>query len=113
MSKWIRYDFDQSPDPWPCLPGVYAIIENGIVVYVGATDNLDSRMSDYKFRDGYSAGMFSSIGFIFPPVSVKFSVGGKWGSWWMRESRLIRRMKPKHNCRGTGRPAKTRREVPA
>lgn len=103
---WHRFDALR-PSRMPPLPACYAIYWNGELVYVGQSVDLRNRFHLHRFRHGYGNNIHTPWGeaagtdvFI---VKAKFC--GPYGSWAMREVRLIAKLRPKFNVHHKGRKA--------
>ena len=96
MSYWIKCDplnrFKLRPDP-----ACYVIYMDGVLVYVGQTSNLRTRLSNHDFRWSYGNSIITPWGHC-QKLKMKVNYGRKYGDWAMRELCLIRRLKPKFNC---------------
>jgi hypothetical protein len=102
-SRWVRIRLGKSPIP--TVAAVYAIYCDGVLTYVGSTENLRSRMCSYGFEFArYSHSIKSVFGF-HTEIDIKYSTGCR-GEWLKREWRLINRLRPPANVRGTGRSRK-------
>ena len=100
MSRWKRYDFDAFRR-LPREAGVYAIYLDGVLSYVGESINIQERFWMHNIRWGYACNIISPWGRDHKSVFVKVSVSARYGDWAMRELRLIRRLLPPFNRRGT------------
>lgn len=75
---------------------------DGIAVYVGQSGNLRFRIPDHAIdlrftTEDREQPVWVTPWGTFSKFSIKVSVGGKYGSWAMRELRLIRRLQPRFN----------------
>jgi hypothetical protein len=82
----------------PRVGGCYAFYFNGVLSYVGQTQNLYSRLRSHDIRPDYGNEFFTPWGTV-QDVIIKIKVGRRFGEWAMREQRLIRRLRPMHNSR--------------
>lgn len=70
-------------------PCVYALYVNGVLAYIGSTENFARRWRQHQFGKR-----------LFTPwsdddrLSVKIKESNRTGDWLMREYRLIRRLNP-------------------
>lgn len=87
--KWRSFD-PKKPCNLPPFPCCYALVHDGLVVYVGQTLNLRARFYAHTLPKGIGAGS----------LVLKAKFGEKYGDWAMREARLINRLRPKYNIRG-------------
>ncbi|MNL72991.1 hypothetical protein D3C87_1983930 [compost metagenome] len=69
---------------------------DGILVYVGQTTNLRSRLSSHQIRLTYTRSIHTKWGFC-KALHIKVSPSRRHGDWAMRELRLIKRLRPVHN----------------
>jgi excinuclease UvrABC nuclease subunit len=111
MSNWRTFNEPESFRDLPSGGGCYAIYLDGKLSYVGQASNVKERIRFNHRVDvaRYSSAIVSPWG-RFQTVSVKVRVSKKFGDWAMIELRLIRRLLPRFNNRGTGRPQKKRRK---
>jgi excinuclease UvrABC nuclease subunit len=86
----------------PSKPGVYAIYLDGVLSYIGSSKDIRHRLSTYAFEWDYGGDLTTPWG-VFRTLDVKVFICSKYGSWLMREARLIRRLRPRFNTHGTGR----------
>lgn len=82
----------------------YAIYLDGLLTYVGSTENLRVRVGNHVKIPRYSA-LFDTPWGRARCVTVKFRPSRKYGDWVMHELRLIRRLQPTGNTRGIVRKA--------
>jgi predicted GIY-YIG superfamily endonuclease len=94
-TRWRAYDLVRDYDCFPHVPGCYVFIVEGVAVYVGSTEDLNTRMRAH--RSGKGAIVVSPRA---GEVLVKCRPTRKWGDWAMLELRLIRRLRPAWNRRG-------------
>jgi len=84
-----------------CRPGVYAIYGDGVLLYVGSSENLKTRLHSHKFEwVHYSTSVMHPEWGWFKSGHIKYSYSVRAGDWLMREHRLIKRLKPPKNIRG-------------
>lgn len=81
---------------WPSSPGVYAVYLDGILSYIGSSNNIEARLRGYNIRPGYAPGFFSFWG-RHNDLKIKARVSKRDGEWLMREYRLIQRLTPPLN----------------
>lgn len=96
-STWIA--FDPTSDGVPEVPAVYVVYLDGVVVYVGETTRLRSRLTAHGFSIRYSSLVHTRWGNA-SSVVVKAGMSRRYGDWRYREARLIRRLQPRGNNRG-------------
>ena len=84
----------------PAEPGVYVVGAGKQVLYVGQSNNLRARFSGHKIVFDVSGMPFvwHTPWGVYDNFWVEVSVGGKYGSWAMRELRLIKKLQPPFNC---------------
>lgn len=103
--KW-RVISPMRSTPWvPQGPHVYVIYLDGVASYIGSTSNLANRLSGYGFRptargDGWTCCIRGER-IAAREIWLKVKAGRKFGQWLMDEARLIRRLAPPLNRRGT------------
>jgi len=103
MSRWIKVDPFDLPNPLPESPAVYAIFANLELVYIGETVNIRNRISTHGF---YLARYSTSIrwrGKWYRDLTLKIKYSKRFGEESMAERRLIRRLSPKLNHMGNRR----------
>lgn len=95
---WIALDIF-NPLAAPERPGVYVVICNGKVVYVGQSNNLRARLTRHQIRPGYARNIITPWGTFPDPWawSCKAKVSRRIGDWAMWEIRLIHRLRPMFN----------------
>lgn len=100
-SRWLTLEDDDALHA-PRGPACYVVYVDGRLVYVGSTENLYSRLRNHitdpigfpgRFRTPWGEGLAGV---------VKYRPSRRFGDWLMVEARLIRRLKPFGNVRGTG-----------
>lgn len=101
-SRWVSLDAG-FPMMLPAKPACYVIYLDGVLSYVGQTNDLRKRIRAHgidlaRYSDGYDTpwGQFDS-------VEIKARFGTVFGDWAMREARLIARLQPAMNCVGSTR----------
>jgi excinuclease UvrABC nuclease subunit len=85
----------------PALAGVYVLLIDGKVVYVGQSTDLRSRLRSYRIRHGYGRGFHCKWG-AYPSadaLTIKVKISQRHGDWAMWELRLIHRLRPELNQR--------------
>ncbi len=87
--KWRSFNA-RKPSDMPPFPCCYALVLNGVVVYVGQTLNLRARFYAHTLPRDIGPGV----------LVLKAKFGERYGDWAMREARLINRLRPKYNVRG-------------
>lgn len=78
----------------PMLPGVYAFVGNGRVLYVGSSLVLGARIASYRFQRGTGPYTLTQWGMV-SNFELRFRVVRRPGDWLRREYRLIRRLQPR------------------
>lgn len=102
MSNWTTIDF-VSDLYFQNAPGVYAIYIDGVLVYIGSTNNIKSRMCQHQIcLARYSNSVVTPWGY-FTDVKIKIRRSQCFGDWAMIELRLIRKLRPRFNYRGVKR----------
>jgi hypothetical protein len=102
-SRWSSHDVF-SLEQVPSAPGCYTFYLNGILFYVGSSENLKTRLLSYRISQRRDATTGHRL--IITPwgeaetVTVKVSGSARFGDWLMRERRLIARLQPPGNKRG-------------
>lgn len=98
LKGWHRFD-PMRASGMPRLPACYAIYMRGELVYVGQTVDLRNRFYEHNFRCGYAKNIHHPWGELPDDADVflKAKFCGRYGSWAMRELRLIRRLRPTFN----------------
>lgn len=93
QTKSIRwYPVSIVHGPIPSVPGCYAFLIDGKVVYVGSSNNLALRMRAHR-----NCGKFP-----IESIELRIRPSKKYGDWAMIELRLIRRLKPVFNSKHKG-----------
>lgn len=104
-SRWESVDTSVS-DP-PACPAVYVFFMNGRPFYVGSTSNLRSRIiSHIKPRTewwGHEPAISERMLDMRNCQQIRFKRSLRYGDWLMWEARLIKRLQPVGNKRGTSR----------
>jgi hypothetical protein len=103
--RWVTV-----PDPIrndrliPSVPGCY-VMNFGGHLYIGSTTNLHARFSQHGLMYSHGNRILSPWGACEPDrFRFKYRPSICFGDWLMHEARLIRRLKPSLNVRGsTGR----------
>lgn len=81
----------------PSLPGCYVIFVDGVLAYVGSSNNLDQRIGnhfDNRNSPWLTKGHWSRHHFL-----IKFRLSERFGDYLMWEARLIYRLNPPFNKR--------------
>lgn len=102
MSNWQLYDYELDGLRIPAAGGVYAIYGDGELIYIGESDSVKRRLSSHQIRYSYSNYIITPWG-NFQSVKIKVRRCLRFAEWAMIERRLIRRLKPSGNTKGTGR----------
>lgn len=109
--RWteVEHCLGALPD-WCRGPGCYAIYLDGVLAYIGSSENLYVRLLIHraKFKLGIpDKRLVPVIHTQFgtcSKVAIKVRLSSRFGEWLMVEARLIRRLKPSGNIRGVSRP---------
>ncbi len=99
MHKWFTY-LPAAPHSLPEVPGCYALVLDGKVVYVGQSINLQARFKQHGIRAVSGGAHETKWGRLVGELQLKVRFAQKHGDWYMREARLISRLKPVFNKRG-------------
>jgi hypothetical protein len=111
MSKrWQKFD---PTARWDCrdAPGCYVIYRGGVIVYVGQSESIRRRLTDYRFQNrpgaddmfsGHTRTPWGEWRWAEGKITGKVFYARKFGEQLMVEARLIRRIKPLLNRRGIG-----------
>lgn len=102
---WEKIDFLNERQNMPVVACCYAIYLDGILKYIGSTNNLRNRFSGHAIRYGYAKNIHTPWG-DFPSsiiFIIKYKPSTKYGDWLMREARLIKKIKPPFNRKLKGR----------
>jgi len=97
--RWKRAMLPEHEHHIPRKPGCYAAYLDGILVYVGSTQNLHSRILNYAVSVRRQTGLCQTPWGSAQIVGIKFQETRKYGDWLMLEARLIRRLRPTANKR--------------
>lgn len=81
--QWFAFDLDTVPE-WP---GCYAVYIDGILTYIGQTEN-----AKFRFQSHRAKGCVKKI--EYGRVVVKLKLPRRYGEWAMTEIRLIKRLQP-------------------
>jgi hypothetical protein len=98
-ARWYSCD---SAMGMPPLPGVYVVIVDGRVLYVGQSENIRTRVgSDHSIRclDGILKTPWGDFP-VRDKFQIKFKISRCLGDWAMWEVRLIKRLRPECNTKG-------------
>lgn len=98
MSRWVKFDLDGGCNLLPRIPGVYVVIADGDIVYIGQSQNVWRRFERHNIRPRYSNDGFHTPWGMFHSISVKIRKSSRKGDWLMQEYRLIGRLQPSGNC---------------
>lgn len=96
--KWILHNPEIGAIP--AKPGVYCLISDGEVIYIGQSVNLQHRIRQHRIHNGFSPQHRIPKA---ENISCKYKLSAVFGDFAMWEMRLIRRLKPKFNCTHAGR----------
>ncbi len=95
----VHLDYRDIPEAGGC----YAIYMDGELVYIGQTGNLRERLKGgHGLRSILNGDAFVTPWGICKRAFAKIKVGKRYGEWLMREARLLRRLKPRHNYNAVG-----------
>lgn len=101
-SRWVSLDAG-FPMMFPAKPACYVIYLDGVLSYIGQTNDLRKRMAGHGIDIcRYSEGFDTPWG-QYDDVVIKARFGSRFGDWAMREARLIARLQPPLNCVGSTR----------
>jgi excinuclease UvrABC nuclease subunit len=104
MSNWVAFDFVNSELNIPDGPGVYAIFGDGVLIYIGQSKNVRSRLASHLHDIPWDRSRIHSSWGSFDRFTVKVRASRRRGDWLMIEHCLIKRLQPSMNCRGGPRP---------
>jgi hypothetical protein len=98
-TRWHKLNGSFEQNALPVEPGVYVVGAGKRVLYVGQTRSIRARFSTYKIEFDVRSCPFiwRTPWGTHTDFWVKVSLGGKYGSWAMRELRLIKKLKPEFN----------------
>lgn len=96
MSRWRGVI---SPELLPAVSGVYAVYEGQILMYLGSTVNLRTRLFIHRQTNSKLGRLVDS-----GKATIKYRPSFKYGDWAMVELRLINRLKPVLNKKSKERP---------
>jgi len=105
--RWKRHNFNnfESWQTIPSSPGCYVVYGDGQVIYVGESTDLRRRIvSNHEIRFARYTNFIESPWGKFTDLYVKVRESVRYGDWAMIELRLIKRLQPPHNCKGSTRP---------
>lgn len=88
MALWETIE---SIDNLPQTPCCYVIYLNGVMSYIGSTENLKARIAKHIFNHPEWRGS---------AMVLKVKTPRRFGQWAMDELRLIRKLKPPLNRNG-------------
>lgn len=85
-------------------PGVYVIIGDRQVQYIGSSCNIRQRLTGRLPNVVHTeeGAIIRTVWGDFDEFELKIRYSTKYGDWLMRELRLIRRLRPIHNAAGEG-----------
>jgi len=97
---WNKLDIFRNSHKIPEVSCVYVFYFDGRLVYIGSTNNLKKRISQYQFRVSHGEilthwGRFERDTII----EVKYKTSKKYAYWLMLEARLIKRIQPIFNIK--------------
>lgn len=89
----------------PEVAAVYAIYFDQVLVYIGSSVNVKSRIRRHNFRFGYGQNIHTPWGELPATIEVgiKIKPSRRLGDWAMSEIRLIARLRPEFNQLHKGR----------
>lgn len=98
IGKWLPFD-PCVPCLLPRFPAVYAVLFDGVVVYVGQSSDIRERFSRHSIKAGYGMVYRTPWGEVPHSVDItaKMKLSRRYGDWAMWELRLIRRLRPRLN----------------
>lgn len=102
-----RWESTTEPENLPAIPACYVVYLDGALAYVGSSQNLAGRFNyggGHHVRWAHYSNTRETPWGRYREVTVKFRPSVKFGDWAMVELRLIRRLQPPHNCRGSVKP---------
>ena len=100
-SRWLILEDGQAQHA-PRACACYAVYLDGRLCYFGSTENLYVRLREHlPLPIGFPGRVRTPWG-EGQDLIVKYRPSRRFGDWLMIESRLIRRLKPFGNVRGTG-----------
>jgi len=113
MSRWKSGSFQDlhlhNLPEFPVVPGVYVLYLDGVLSYIGSTENLSGRIWTHIRFATYSNAIITLWGH-FTSCEVKYLPTKKLGDWLSIEYRLIRRLKPRFNIRHADVPNRPRKK---
>src|SRR5690606_24689897 len=86
------------PEKVPAIAAVYAVIMDGVVVYIGESSNIRARINDHSFQVSRDEGWWKGMAFTTLVVKIRPCVCKLLAE--ALESKLIRRLCPAGNVRG-------------
>ena len=102
--SWKKMDLMVQRNCLPPVPCCYAIYFDGVLKYIGSTNNLRNRFSEHSIRYGYAKDIITPWIDVDDEtkIEIKFKPSSKYGDWLMLEARLIMRLKPIFNKKMKG-----------
>lgn len=100
-THWIIYD-PTEPTRIPDEPGCYVIYMDGVLVYIGQSVNVRSRIRSHRIQYHRYVNDIRTPWGDCRACCAKIKFSRKYGDWAMWELRLIRRIQPLCNHIGTG-----------
>lgn len=97
-SRWEVVNRSFESIAMPYAPAVYIAMEGKRVIYVGQTGNFRKRIPAHNIVFNPAEMTWFTPWGEFKDFRIKVSTGGLYGSWAMRELRLIKKLKPEFNC---------------
>lgn len=98
-ARWVSAN-PFRPRTLPNIPAVYFFRFDEKYIYIGSTDNLSQRIEQHGLNYGYGGEILTVWG-TAKRVEFKYRVCRRFAEWLMVEARLIKRLQPKLNRRGT------------
>jgi len=105
--RWKEYPLFAGRGSLPRMAGVYAILFDGQLVYIGSSTDIANRFSEHKIRYGYGKNIITPWGDVSADtqITIRIKRSALRGDWAMWEIRLIHRLKPQFNRQHRGRKA--------
>lgn len=102
--NWFTADLLRKRD-LPKVACCYVLYFDGVMKYIGSTNDLRNRYSGHAIRYSYGKELITPWGYFDNNVeiSIKYRPSKKYGDWLMVEARLIRRLQPPFNSKLKGR----------
>ena len=103
MTHWRSVEWPEGDSDIPKEAGCYVIYLDGALAYIGSSKHLAHRLAHHPMKiRRYSAWIDTPWGSA-TKILVKFRISDRPGDWLMWEYRLIKRLQPAGNKRGTKR----------